>query len=525
MAGGVEPVKARDVGHGARIAAGAVALAVGLPLLAVLVHAEGGGWPDAGDRAAIRFTLWQAAVSAAISAGLAVPVARALARRAFPGRGALLSLFGAPFILPSVVAAGAILSVFGRTGAVNEGLRAAGLPEVSVYGPQGVILAHVFTNLPLAIRLILQGWADIPAERFRLAESLNFTASDIARHLERPMLRAVLPGAFLAVFLVCLTSFAVALMLGGGPRATTVELAIYQAFRFDFDPGRAAGLAAVQLLLSGAVAMAALRIALPAGIGAGAGRRVAVRAPAGGWRAAGDVALVGGAAGFLLVPLVSVLAAGVPHLAGLPPSVWQAAGRSMLVALAATALALAAAVPMALGAARMASGAARRVEGLGMLAMVASPLVTGTGLFLILRPVADPQALALPMTAFANALAALPFALRILAMPAREAEAGYGRLADSLGMTGWARARAAVLPRLRRPLCFAAGLSAALSVGDLGVAALFGDPDRATLPVAVGRLMGAYRMDQAAGASLLLVGLGFGMFLLFDRLGGRDAGA
>jgi thiamine transport system permease protein len=43
------------------------------------------------------------------------------------------------------------------------------------------------------------------------------------------MLRAVLPGAVLLVFLLCMTSFAVALTLGGGPRATTVELAIYQA--------------------------------------------------------------------------------------------------------------------------------------------------------------------------------------------------------------------------------------------------------------------------------------------------------
>ena len=42
------------------------------------------------------------------------------------------------------------------------------------------------------------------------------------------------------IFVICLTSFAVALTLGGGPRATTIELAIYQAFRFEFDLARAA---------------------------------------------------------------------------------------------------------------------------------------------------------------------------------------------------------------------------------------------------------------------------------------------
>jgi thiamine transport system permease protein len=523
------------------VAAGVVLAAVGVPILVVLWHAGGAVAPDAADLAAVRFTLLQAGLSALISVTLAVPVARALARRLFPGRGLLVALFGAPFILPTVVAAGAVVAVFGRTGAVNSALRAAGLPEFPVYGPQGVVLAHVFLNLPLAVRMILQGWADIPPERFRLAESLSFTPRGVFRHLEAPMLRAVVPGAFLAIFLVCLTSFAIALILGGGPRATTVELAIYQAFRFDFDLGRAAMLAAVQMGLSGVVALVALRVAIPAGMGAGSGRVVAVRAPGGPGRAVLDAAVIAAAAGFLLLPLGTVLAAGVPHLAGLPPSVWAAAGRSLVVALAATGVALALSLPMVLGAARMAArqssvgqssvgqssvgqssvGQARGIEAAGMLAMVASPLVTGTGIFLLLRAVADPVALALPVTALANAIFAVPFALRILSPPAREAEAGFGRLADSLGMGAWARARHAVLPRMARPLGFAAGLVAALSAGDLGVAALFADPDRATLPVAVGRLMGAYRTDQAAGASLVLVGMAFGLLLVFDRVGAR----
>jgi thiamine transport system permease protein len=40
----------------------------------------------------------------------------------------------------------------------------------------------------------------------------------------------------------------------------------------------------------------------------------------------------------------------------------------------------------------------------------------------------------------------------------------------------------------------------------------------------VQQLMGAYRMEQAAAAALVLVALAFGLFWLFDR-GGRNAGA
>ena len=137
-----------------------------------------------------------------------------------------------------------------------------------------MVSAHVVFTLPLATRLVLQGWLAIPAERFRLAAALGFGAGDVARVLERPMLRQVLPGAFLVIFLICLTSFAVALTLGGGPKATTVELAIYQAVRFDFDLGKAALLALIQFALGGASALLALKVSLPAGFGAGLDRAV-----------------------------------------------------------------------------------------------------------------------------------------------------------------------------------------------------------------------------------------------------------
>ena len=67
---------------------------------------------------------------------------------------------------------------------------------------------------------------------------------------------------------------------------------------------------------------------------------------------------------------------------------------------------------------------------------------------------------------------------------------------------------------------FAAGLCAALSMGDLGVIALFAAPDQATLPLEMLRLMGAYRMADAQGAALLLLILSLGLFWIFDR-GGR----
>lgn len=524
MARRAQPLEAA---HWAGAAAAALVLALTLgTLAAVALRAEAPAALGPADWAALRFTVTQAALSALISCLLAIPVARALARRRFPGRGLLVTLLGAPFILPVIVAVLGLLAIFGRAGLVSRGLELIGLPPLDIYGLKGVVLAHVFFNLPLATRLLLQGWLAIPAERFRLAASLRLGPAEFARILERPMLRATLPGAFAVIFLICLTSFAVALTLGGGPRATTVELAIYQAFAYEFDLGRAALLALLQVGLSLLAAILALRFAVPAALGSGLDRAVERWDAAAPGLKAQDAALLALVSAFLLLPLGAVAFAGLAALPALPASVWQAALRSLAVALGSAALTLALALPLALLVHRLRHRAAGALaEATGYLTVAASPLVMGTGLFLLLYPIADPARLALPVTATVNAAMTLPFALRALLPALRDSEAGFGRLADSLRLTGWTRLRLLTLPRLRRPLGFSAGIAAAFSMGDLGVIALFADAGNATLPLQLYRLMAAYRMDAAMGAALLLMAATLLIFWAFDRGGRLDAAA
>lgn len=510
--------RAQPLGAGPGIGAAACLAALILGTLAAVAwRAEAGGGLTAADWAAVRFTALQAALSASLSVALAIPVARALARRRFAGRRALIALLGVPFILPVIVAVLGLLQVFGRAGWVSEALGLFGLPPVRIYGLHGVVLAHVFLNLPLATRLILQGWQEVPAERFRLAAQLGFGPWAMLRLIEVPMLRQVVPGALAVVFAICLTSFAVALTLGGGPRATTIELAIYQSFRFDFDLGRAALLSGLQIVLTTGAAVVALRLARGTGFGAGLDRPVQRWDGRGAPARAGDAAWIGGTALFLILPLAAIAASGLAGFAGLPPAVWRAAGVSLAVAGVSTGLLLLMALPMA-GA--VALGRYGLIEVAGLLGLAASPLVIGTGLFILLRPYTDPTALALPVTALVNAVMALPFALRILVPRASEVVERHGRLALSLGMGRGAFLRLVFLPRMRAQIGFAAGLAMALSMGDLGVIALFAGAETATLPLQVYRLMGAYRMEAAAGAALLLLALSVGSFWILDR-GGR----
>ena len=117
----------------------------------------------------------------------------------------------------------------------------------------------------------------------------------------------------------------------------------------------------------------------------------------------------------------------------------------------------------------------------------------------------------------------LPFALRILRPEAEAIRQDHARLSAALGLTPWAWVRFVYLPRLRRPLGFAAGLTAALSMGDLGVIALFGTDEFSTLPWMMYRALGAYRSNDAAMLAAILLIVAVLSFYLFPKLlGGRD---
>ena len=488
-------------------------------LVSVVSRADGDFALGPSDWSAVRFTIWQAFLSAFFSTILAIPVARALARRRFWGRGFLVTLLGAPFILPVIVAVLGLLAIFGRAGFLNDILAFFGFAKVSIYGLHGVVLAHVFFNLPLATRLLLQGWQTVPAERFRLVAQLGLRPSMVFRLIEWQLIVRILPGAFALVFVICLTSFAVALTLGGGPRATTIELAIYQAFRFDFDLGRAAVLSILQLGVAGSAAGLALWFIPSVSFGGGLDRmqrRWDVRTV---WSVVLDSTFIVLALGFLILPLLAILLSGLGGLADVPLAIWGTAWTSFWVAMLSVGALLCAALPMA---GWIATSKRAGVEAVGLLGLAASPLMIGTGWFILIHPFANPADWALAVTILVNALMALPFALRILVPTLRETAQTYGRLSGALGLSGVALWRCVLLPRSRPQIGFAAGLTAALSIGDLGVIALFADPDRVTLPLQMYRLMGSYRTDAAAGAALILLVLAFGLFWVMDYWGRRN---
>ncbi len=168
---------------------------------------------------------------------------------------------------------------------------------------------------------------------------------------------------------------------------------------------------------------------------------------------------------------------------------------------------------------------AQWIELSASIVYVVPPLVIGTGLFVLLSPHVDVFAWVFPIVIAVNALMGLPFVIRTLAPPLRQHCARYEYLCQSLGLGGWHRFRLLEWPLLRRPLGLALALVAALAMGDLGVIALFGSTDSATLSLVIYQQLGAYRIEQATVTALILLLLCLAVFWLLERGigGGRNA--
>ncbi|MCP2001661.1 membrane component of an ABC superfamily thiamine transporter [Buttiauxella ferragutiae ATCC 51602] len=476
----------------------------------------------------LRFSFWQAFLSASLSVFPAIFLARALYRRRFPGRVALLRLCAMTLVLPVLVAVFGILTVYGREGWLAVLCARLGIEwSFSPYGLKGILLAHVFFNLPMATRLLLQALENIPNEQRQVAAQLGMQGWNFFRFVEWPWLRRqILPAAAL-IFMLCFASFATVLSLGGGPQATTIELAIFQALSYDYDPARAALLAMVQMVCCLGLVLMSQR--LSRAISAGVSQMQSWRDPQDNLRRKlCDGLLITLALLLLLPPLLAVIIDGINsgfNSVLSQPVLWQALFTSLRIAVGAGLISVVITVMLLWSSRelrlRNRAFAGQALELSGMLILAMPGIVLATGFFLLLNNTVGLPQSADGIVIFTNALMAIPYALKVLENPMLDVAERYNKLCQSLNITGVNRLRYIELRALKRPLAQALAFACVLSIGDFGVVALFGNEDFRTLPFYLYQQIGSYRSQDGAVTALVLLILCFALFTLIEKLPGR----
>ena len=313
------------------------------------------------------------------------------------------------------------------------------------------------------------------------------------------------------------------LALGGGPRNATLEVAIYEALRVEADFSRAAWLALLQIGISAIIVFLAGFSIVPPAASAGDGRSVA-RAD----QHHTFLTLIDGciliAAAIFIFPLLLAAVSGVPLLLhGADRDILAAVWTSAAIALPASLVSVAMALSIAF-AARHARFRLRRKgfalfhAAVPMAALAIPPFALAAGLYVLLRRFIDPALLGWIVVPLINALSALPFVYRLLETPLMVSEDNHGRVAAHLNLAGMSRFWLIDFPVVKRPLLAALALAFALSLGDFGVAALFGGAEFRTLPLLLHERLGSYRLEEAGAIASLLVLIVFGLSGVAEKL-------
>ena len=196
------------------------------------------------------FTFYQAVLSTLLSLLAGMPGAWLLSHVDFPGKRVVKALTTIPFILPSILVVLGFILFWGRQGVINKalmGLTDTDTPLLDVlYSFKAILLAHIFYNFPIALRLIAAWWQGMPENQAQAARTLGASKLRVFGTVTLPQLVPGLLSAASLIFLYCFMSFAVILVLGGGPRYSTLEVEVYRLIKYSLDFGRGGALALVE---------------------------------------------------------------------------------------------------------------------------------------------------------------------------------------------------------------------------------------------------------------------------------------
>jgi thiamine transport system permease protein len=488
------------------------------------------------------FTLWQATVSTLLTLLLGLPAAYVFARYEFRGKALLRALTTIPFVLPTMVVATAFTSLLGPRGRLNAvlmamlGLRA---PPVDIQQTIWLILlAHVFYNVTIIIRMVGGFWANLDPRQADAARVLGAGRWQVLREITLPLLGPAIFAAALLVFLFCFTSFGVILILGG-PRFATLEVEIYRQAVHLFHLPLAAALAIVQMIFTFLVMVVYTRLQARLTVPVELRPRRSTQISPVRWRDRGMVAFcLGGLLLLLLAPLVALAERSFTLGGGMgmdyyrelfvnrtqsiffvPPA--EAIRNSLLYAAATVILAvLIGTISGYLLAPSQRRGRAL-LDPLFMLPLGTSAVTLGFGYIIALdEPPLNLRTLPV-LVVLAHTLVAFPFVVRTILPVLRGMNPHLREAAAVLGASPRRVLWQVDLPLLFRPLLVGAVFAFTISMGEFGATVLIARPEFPTMPVAIYRFLGQpglLNYGQALAMSTLLMAVCTAGFLLIERL-------
>ena len=480
------------------------------------------------------FTCWQAALSTIITLLLALPGAYVFARYRFFGKNLLQALTTIPFVLPTVVTAAAFRALLGANGLLNNWLTAGfnlQAPPVRIeHTVSFFLLAHVFYNYTLVLRIVGGFWAGLNPDLRAAATMLGASPRQTFRRITLPLLMPAIGSAALLVFIFCFTSFGVVLILGG-PGYATLEVEIYRQAVQLFNLPMAAALSLIQIVVNFLLMWLHARLSKKSRVAfytdSATGTAVKIETP-------GQKIFIGTNIVFmvflLLTPLLALVIRSISGEHGFTFSYYSALfttpARSVFfvepisavfnsVGFALAAMTLA----VILGLLASTFLASTREQGSAgsslwdaiiMLPLATSAVTLGFGYIITLnRPPLNLRD-SLALVPIAHTLVAFPFVVRCILPSLRRIPQSLREAAALLGASPYQVWRRVDIPIISRAILVGAVFAFSISMGEFGASAFVTRPHIPTMPVAIFRFLGQpgdlnYGQAMAMSSILMLV--------------------
>ncbi len=202
---------------------------------------------------ATRNTLFIGTVSAVLATAIGTLVAYTVTLTDVPGRRWLRILTTLPLVSPPFAVSFAFILLFGRRGLITYDL--FHITEWNIYGPHGIILVQLISDIPLAALILSAVFASISRDLEDAAEDLGGSPFYVLRTVTFPLVTPAILTAALLTFINAIADFGNPMLIGGGYQVLATQAYIQMIELFDLQSGAALAL----LLLIPALAAFALQ--------------------------------------------------------------------------------------------------------------------------------------------------------------------------------------------------------------------------------------------------------------------------
>jgi iron(III) transport system permease protein len=187
-----------------------------------------------------------AAESALICVAIAAVLAYALTLSAMPGKRWVRAVLLTPLLTPSLLMGISLIYLFG-----NQGLLKSWYPGESIYGEAGIVIGSVLWTLPHALLILSTALANTDGRLYEAAASLGASRWRQFLSVTLPAARYGLLMALVVVFVLVVTDFGVAKVVGGPAQVLATDLYKQVVGQQNFRMGAVVG---VWLLLPAVLA-------------------------------------------------------------------------------------------------------------------------------------------------------------------------------------------------------------------------------------------------------------------------------